>query len=118
MDLKLDSNGDLAIENDDFVLVDGIDAIAQDMDIRLKFFKGDWFLDTRLGIPYYEKILGQKSRLTAVKAIFRKAMETVEGVTEIVNLLVNYTGKTRRFSVSSKVRTEDGEFTYEKELII
>ncbi|GAG92615.1 unnamed protein product, partial [marine sediment metagenome] len=37
-DFKLDSNFDLVIENDDFVLVDGLEAIAQQLRIRLNFY--------------------------------------------------------------------------------
>jgi hypothetical protein len=47
MDLKLTGQKDLEIDAEtfDLVLIDGVDAIAQDCDVRLQFFLGEWFLD-------------------------------------------------------------------------
>lgn len=117
-DLKLDSSGDLAIENDSVVLVEGVDAVAQDIDIRLKFFLGEWFLDRRLGVPYYEKILGQKPRLAAIKSIFRAAILTTPGVTAVNDLTVEYDGTSRVLNVSFLATSTEGTIEYNKELIV
>jgi len=118
MDLKLDSTGDLAIEDNDLVLLDGVDAIAQDVEVRLRFFLGEWFLDTRLGVPYYQKILGQKPRLTAVAGIFRKAILTTPGMLSITNFEIDYDGPTRALSISFRGTSIEGDFLFNKELII
>lgn len=118
MDLKLDTTGDLAIEDDSFVLVDGTDAIAQDLTVRFQFFQGEWFLDTRLGIPYYQKILGEKPRLNIMKNIFRKAILLTPGVLSISDLDITYDGATRVLAVSFQCSSVEGDFPYDKELII
>jgi hypothetical protein len=118
MDLKLDTNGDIAIENDDLVLIDGVDAIAQDVEIRLTFFLGEWFLDTRLGVPWFQKILGQKPRLGAVKSLLRKAIMTTPGLLGISDFIANYDGVTRKLSVSFTGRAQSGTFDFNKELIV
>lgn len=118
MDLKIDGNYDIVIENGDFVLVDGVDAIAQHITIRLNFFLGEWFLDTRLGVPYYEQILGQKPRLEAVRAIFRRVILETPGMLSISKLNLDYIGDTRALNVTFDGVATDGEFTYSQELII
>lgn len=118
MDLKLDVNGDLLIDNDDLATVDGLDAIAQDLSTRLKFFQGSWHLDTRLGMPYYPRILGEKPRINVVKSIFADAISSTPGVTAINDLVVDYAGATRALSVSSRVGTTLGTLDYTLEFII
>jgi hypothetical protein len=117
-DLKLDTNGDLAIVGDTLVLTSGIEKVAQDLTIRLQFFQGEWFLDSRLGVPYFQKILGEKPRLNVLKNIFRKAIMTSPGVRTINDLILDYDGPTRRLSVSFNVKSVEGDFTYTKELIV
>ena len=117
-DLKLDENGDLAIEDDDLVIIEGIDAIAQDCEVRLKFFQGEWFLDTRLGVPWFQNILGQKPRLIAVKAILKKAILSTPGILSILDFDMDWDGVTRTLSVEFRANTVEGEFSFDKELII
>jgi hypothetical protein len=118
MDLKLSSTGDLAIENDDFVLLTGIDAIAQDVDVRLQFFKGEWFLDTRIGVPWYEKILGQKPRLVAVKTLLKNAVLSTPGVLSVLDFDLDYSRSLRTLSVNFHANSVEGEFEFNKELIL
>lgn len=118
MDIKLTPAWDIAIENDTMVLVDGLDAIAQDIQARLLFFLGEWFLDRRIGVPYFEKILGQKPRLPVIKSIFRQAILTTPGVLAVNDLLVDYDGQGRRLSVSFNATTDQGVITFNRELIL
>lgn len=44
MDLKLDiASDDIDVSTGDLVLVEGTDAIIQHLQIRLRFFLGEWF---------------------------------------------------------------------------
>jgi hypothetical protein len=117
-DLKLDANEDLAIEENDLVLIDGLDAIAQDMQTRLQIFQGEWFLDTRIGVPWFQKILGTKGRLLLVKSVIRKSILTTPGVINILDLNFDFEGSTRLLSISGRCGTEEGEFEFTKEIII
>lgn len=118
MDIKLTPSWDIAIEDDTVVLVDGVDAIAQDVRARLQFFLGEWFLDRRIGVPYFEKILGQKPRLPVIKAIFRQAILTTPGVLSVNDLVVAYDGTSRRLDVSFKANTTEGPIVFNRELIL
>jgi hypothetical protein len=118
MDLKLDINHDLAIENNEFVFIDGLDAIRQELEIALSFFKGEWFLDKRLGVPYFEKILGQKPRLNVVNEIYREAILAVNGVQSIFDLNVDYVPSTRKITTTFRAATIEGPLEYTKELIL
>jgi hypothetical protein len=118
VDFKLDGNDDLLIENNDLVLVDGLDAIAQDMQTRLQIFQGEWFLDTRIGVPWFQKILGSKSRSLVVKSVIRKSILTTPGILNILDLNFEFDGTTRTLSVSGRCGTVEGEFSFNKEIIV
>ena len=117
-DLKLSATHDLVFEDDELVLIEGREAIAQDVLVRLQFFQGEWVLDIRLGMPYFQKILGKKPRLAAVKSIFRDAILGTPGITAVNDLDLSYTGVTRVLSVSFTAETTDGSVEFNKELII
>jgi hypothetical protein len=118
-DLLLDTTShDLALVDNDLFLVDGLDAIRQELDISLQFFLGEWFLDTRLGVPYFEKLLGHKPRLSAIKELFRDVIMKVNGVMSILDLNIDFDGRERILSVSFRAGTVEGEIDYTKELIL
>jgi len=121
MDLKIDTaTGDLAIENGDLVLLDGPDAIAQHLSTRLRFWKGDWYLDTRIGIPYLEQILIKAPNENVVRAIFRKAILDTPGVEALRSLLFSYDGAIRRLTIEfdADIVGADEPVSFVEEMII
>lgn len=118
MDILLDNNHDIDLSTNELQLTSGIDAIAQDLEIALSFFLGEWFLDTRLGVPYFQKIIGQKPRLNVIREIYRKACLQVNGVKSIFDLTLDFDRPTRKLFVSLRAGTIDGVISYTKELIV
>ena len=100
------------------VIQGGIDDIAQDLKTRLQTVYGEWFLDTRIGIPYFTRILGQKPRLALVKTIFKKAIQSTPGVIRITEFSMPYNGVTRSLNLTFSANTVEGPLTYNKELIV
>jgi len=95
-----------------FRLVRGADAIAQRIRTRLLFFSGEWFLDKRLGIPYFDQILVKNPRLPVVNEIFRKAVKGVPGVASVSNVSTTITDRLAR------VGTVDFEATLDDGLVL
>lgn len=89
--------------------VSGLDAIAQRLRARLRFFAGEWFLDTRLGIPYFDQILVKNPKLSVINAIFRKVLRTTPGVASVDSLSVSISNRARREgSIDFQARLDDG----------
>jgi len=118
MDLKLDTAHDLDFTAGDFALLEGTNAIAQSCKVRLQFFQGEWFLDQRLGVPWFQKILGQKPRLNVVSQIIQKAILLTDGILAIKNFELDYSGATRTLSISFIGESESGSFEFKTELIV
>lgn len=118
-DLKLDANGDLEIGSDgDLIIVTGIDAIAQHWGIRLQFFRGEWFLDTRLGIPYFEEVLIKAPDLNVVQSLLREATRKTPGVIAINSFELGFDGVTRTLSLDSRALTEEGPLRFTEDFVI
>ena len=118
-DLKLDENGDLEIGPDgDLIIVTGIDAIRQHLRIRLQFFRGEWFLDTRLGIPYFEEVLIKAPDLNVVQSLLREAIRETPGVISITSFDLDFDGVTRKLSLDFRALTEEGPFRFTEDFVI
>ena len=78
-DIQLDSNGDIAIDKD-ITLIDGSQRVAQQIQITLRFWLGEWFLNTTLGVPYVERILIKNPNMNHVRQIIMEQVQSVPHV--------------------------------------
>lgn len=115
-DFLLDDEGDIDLSTGDIQFTTGLAAVAQDIYIAIKLFKGEWFLNRELGIPYLpndivsetDALLGQKFSEVKARAAFRAAIETVEGVESITRLAVSFDPPMRTMFVEFTVKTVAG----------
>lgn len=88
--LRLDpATGDLATVTDGnglrrFVLETSFPAIvAQRLRVRLRWFKREWFLDRRLGVPYLDQVLGRKVPAASLAPLYRAIILGTPGVASV-----------------------------------
>jgi len=83
--------------------------ILQRIKVRLRFFKDEWFLNSKHGVPYFRDIieaeasdvyiLGSKSLdLNILESIFREQILDVEGVKGLIESSVDYVGTERKIT--------------------
>lgn len=96
-DFLLDDDGDLALVGGQVVLVDGIAEVGQSLQQSLRFLKGEWFLDERMGIPYRE-LKEKSSDLSLFRTVVSKVARDVAGVQEVLGLELAFDGATRELS--------------------
>jgi hypothetical protein len=104
IDRKLDSTGDIEVDNYDNPLVSGLDQIVQNLRIRLKFFFGEWFLDTRLGIPYFSDSF-TKGGAGVVDAIIQATIKETPEINEILSYSTIYDGPNRKYTINFSANT-------------
>ncbi len=78
--------GDLLLTNSQLTWIRADDqqsVIAQKLRIRLRFFAGEWSLDTTQGLPYFTLIFVKNPNLPRVKAIFRQVILTTPGIASL-----------------------------------
>jgi hypothetical protein len=112
VDLLLDASNDLVVRNFDLVLTNDKEILPQRIKQMLQTFKGEWFLDNDLGIPYFQEVLGQTKALDVVRSIFIDAVQNVEGVKELVDFDMRFNNKLRTFEMDMVV-SDDTNTLYE-----
>lgn len=114
--LDLDQNsstyGDLKIVANDLVLVDGTEAILQNILQTLGMYFGEWFLNTQIGIPYYQVILVKNPNQAQINAVFLNAILNVPGATQITKYSFTVEAAIRRLRVAFTVQTTKGIVNY------
>ena len=100
-DLAFDAGGRLRYVEDDA-------ATAQEIKTRILFFRGENFMDTREGVPYYTEILEKGVDLARVREIFRKVIASVPSVVDVPLLSLDLDRTTRTLTVVWEVRTATG----------
>lgn len=88
-------------------IIKGDDATAQKFRSRLRMFLGEWFLDTRLGIPYIQQIFKKGMKIPAAQAIFVRAITSIPQVTTVQSIALGKPDPVTRISTLSFVAVLD-----------
>ena len=111
-DLAMDmTSGDLVLREGDVLLTDNAERVAQQILITLRFWLGEWFLDTKDGIPYLEYVLVKSPNLLHIRQIFTEAMEKVDGVKRVEEMNLAFDVKNRSLRVDYEASTDYGLIT-------
>jgi hypothetical protein len=103
--LKLDVlTGDIAIENNKFILINGADRIRQNLLTRLRTYLGEWFLNINIGIPYYQDVFVKGLPIGQVTGVFKDEITSTPGVDELTKFDAEYVNSNRNLSINFEVK--------------
>jgi hypothetical protein len=86
---------------------------------NLSFFLGEWFLDTRAGLPYFRVIIGQRYDPAAIDSMFRRGALLSPGVAAVEALTSSFNRKTRVLAIPTfQIRLKDGSLITQDQLQI
>lgn len=103
-----DASGDISLVKGLALTPDLSTYVAQRLGEKLGFFLGEWFLDQRLGIPYFQRIIGERPDLPLLNSLYRRTIEGTAGVGSITTLLLEFDQSARTLSVSFDCVLTDG----------
>lgn len=103
--------GDLYLDGTDIATVTGRDAIAQEIAVRLRWWRREWFLDGRKGVPYLEELFENGVSEGTVRAILKREIEQVPGVVAVRSMEIALDRVTRRATVGARIETTEGDVT-------
>lgn len=107
MDIKLDSNGDVAFVNGESLVTSiGAEDLAQRLLIRLRTFQGEWFMDTTYGIDWWNKVFGKNRSKASVDAIIQSEIAKEPDVVQIINYTSSVANEV--FKCVFSIRTIEG----------
>jgi len=112
MDFKLTADGDIAIENGDFVFVRGIEAVQQDITMTLRTFFRETPYDRSVGVPWLEVIFERGVTIDAIRFILTNIILGVDGATDVLDLDVAIDREAREATITGRVKALDQEFPF------
>lgn len=86
----------------------GKESVAQRIAITLNTFRGEFFLDTEFGTPYYQTILRKGVSLTLIDSELKKVIRGVTGVLQLISYSSEFRRADRELRVTFKARVDDG----------
>lgn len=111
---KLNDNGDIEVDNSGKMLLLNTyqELVKQRLDIKLKTFKGEWWLDTTFGIPYRDTgdgkaIIGKGYTQKDVDAIYIAAIKEDRDVQRIDSFNSEYDKIQRIYNVRFEVKVQN-----------
>lgn len=96
------------MENGRPVILTGIDAIKQKVKLRLRFFLGEWFLNTSEGVAWRQNILIKNPNITVVNTLIKKAILGTEGIDGLLSFELITNNSTRTLTINFKAQTNYG----------
>ena len=81
--------GDLRLTANQITFVEGVDAIAQHLRNRLRFFLGEWFLDQRQGFPYFRDVFIKNPNRPAILSLLRRTIRETPGIVSVDELTLS-----------------------------
>lgn len=100
---------DIDLSNGQIWLREDADALAQGLHQDFVFFLGEWFLDTREGVPLYRDVFRKNPSIPLITSIFRRIVEEKEGVSHVPLFALALDSATRRLTLEFEAVTVEGE---------
>ena len=109
----LNADGDLDITNNSLSLTHGIDAIQQHIFVKFRLFLGEWFLDTSVGVPWFQEIFVKAPIFTVVHEHLKSVILETPGVLGLKRFLFDLNEATREAALEFSAQTigEDIDFS-------
>ena len=101
-DIKLNSDNDIDLTSGSATLTTDAEDVIQELEIRLQFFSGEWFLNILDGVPYLEEILKKGANIDTIKELFINEILSSNGITELNSLNLTFENRILRVDFSAK----------------
>lgn len=111
---KLDAAGDYSFGRglQDFTY--GKYAVAQAIQTNLKLLQGEWWENTKKGLPLFQKILGQSGSYENIQLADQQIKNIIIGTQDVLSIdKFESKFENREYSFFSKVSTKYGSITVE-----
>lgn len=87
--------------------------LAQHVKIRLLWIRGEWFLNTELGLPYFKEILVKNPDLSAIDIMLKATILETPGILSLISYSSEIIKTIRKLNVSFVAESEFGTFSLE-----
>ena len=105
--------GDLLLTEGELTLApDALTEVRQSIRQALSTYLGEWFMDVKIGVDYFGKILVKNPDMSVVNTILLNTILGVPGVIQVMTYKFTPEFATRKMTVTFTARTTSGIITY------
>ena len=109
MNFKVDDNQELVLDaTGQLVLVENQEETEQFLEQKLRTFRGEWFLNVNIGIPYFDEILVKRPNPTIIEALLTDEILATPGILEILEFELDLDKATRELTLNLKALGQEG----------
>lgn len=100
--------GDLELANGTTRVSKDGEYAKQRVSVSLDFFLGEWFLDTKQGMPYFRDVLLKNPNGDTVRSVFKRRILQTPGIVSADKLDVKLDSAARLASIDFEATYKDG----------
>lgn len=102
-------DGDLDISTGNLVVVTDVAQVtAWKLSNLFGLFKGEWFRDQRVGVPYFQYVMVSNPNLSLIGSIFKRVCMSAPGVQAVTDMSLTVIANLRKLNVDIAVQANDG----------
>jgi hypothetical protein len=100
---------DLDLSSGNLVITENLAVIiAQTLTVRFQLFLGEWFMDSRVGVPFFQVVFVKNPNMVVINQLFRNVILKTPGVASIIDQSMTFISETRTPYAFYKVQTKTG----------
>ena len=107
--LKLDDDNNLVIADKGLVVIDGVDACAQDTKTRIGLVRGENPYDKTEGADYYNELLGKMGGTAYIREEISKRILANEEIVGIKRMTIEEDQRTQKTTLTANIATIYGD---------
>ena len=112
-DLALGTDGDLTLtDGGDLFLTTGQESIVQHLTQRLQTFLEEWFLDSRIGVPYLQHILKKNYDPIIIDTVLKSEIINTPGILELTSFDLDIDASTRLMTLTFEAKSTEGPIIF------
>lgn len=108
IDILLNGDNDLDLTTYNLRLAKTEDYIVQKLGVKLRTILGEWFLDTSVGVPYFQDIFKKQIDPATVESVIKAAILESPGIVSLLSFDMSLSAD-RQLTVSFSVESDVGE---------
>lgn len=105
-----ETDNDLTLVQGQLRLVtDVAEEAAIELGNRFRFVQGEYFLDTRQGVPYFGFVFVKNPDVLLIRQLFRSIILSVQGVSRIVDMQCDFDSSARKLDFAFRALAANGK---------
>lgn len=117
MDFAIDPlTGDIQLQENSIFFVEEVAAVVQEVSIKFQMFYGEFFLDTTLGMPWFQDILVKAPSFAVIQEVCKNCILQTPGILTLNSFDLDLNAADRSAALSFNATATDGVINFTQQI--